>query len=273
LNLSKSTVYLVINVTKNIPALLAGIKEGNTTYSINGIPIRLGGDVIIKIDNSTVSKVNDILSYLENHKRVGDNVSLTVLRDGNKSTVISFPTIARPDINVNTNTSSSPPNLGILGINLTPDIAKLMNSTQSSGFLVTGVLNQSPASKADIRGGYIISEINGSQIQLGGDIITKIGNTTVKNQQDIKNYLSNKKIGDTINITIIRDGKPMTKNVLLTEFKSNPSISSGNNNNSPNLNPLPNLPTLNPDQNFNDFLNMCSKILDKQTCNSLIPNQ
>jgi len=273
LNLSKSTGYLVINVTKNSPALLAGIKEGNTTYSINGIPIKLGGDIIIKIDNSTVSKVNDILSYLENHKRVGDNVSLTVLRDGNKSTVISFPTIARPDINVNTNTSSSPPNLGILGINLTPDIAKLMNSTQSSGFLVTGVLNQSPASKADIRGGYIISEINGSQIQLGGDIITKIGNTTVKNQQDIKNYLSNKKIGDTINITIIRDGKLMTKNVLLTEFKSNPSISSGNNNNSPNPNPLPNLPTLNPDQNFNDFLNMCSKILDKQTCNSLIPNQ
>lgn len=148
-----------------------------------------------------------------------------------------------------------------------------MNSTQSSGFLVTGVLNQSPASKADIRGGYIISEINGSQIQLGGDIITKIGSTTVKNQQDIKNYLSNKKIGDKIDITIIRDGKPMTKNVLLTEFKPNPSISSGNNNNSPNLNPLPNLPTLNPDQNFNDFLNMCSKILDKQTCNSLIPNQ
>jgi len=233
----------------------------------------LGGDVIIKIDNSTVRKVNDILSYLENHKKVGDNVSLTVLRGGNKSTIISFPTIARPDINVIMNRSSPPPNLGILGINLNPDIAKLMNITQSSGFLVTGVLNQSPASKADIRGGYIISEINGRQIQLGGDIITKIDNTTVKNQQDIKNYLSTKKIGDTINITIIRDGKSITKNVLLADFKPNPSISSDNNNSSPNPNSLPNLPSFNPDQNFNDFLNMCAKILDKQICNSLIPNQ
>jgi serine protease Do len=272
LNLSKSTGYLVINVTKNSPALLAGVKGGNTTYSVNGIPVKVGGDVIIKIDNNAVRKVNDILSYLENYKKVGDNVSLTVLRDDNKSMVISFPTIARPDINVNIN-SSSAPNLGILGTNLTPDIAKLMNITQSSGFLVTGVLNQSPASKADIRGGYIISEINGRQIQLGGDIITKINNTTVKNQQDIKNYLSDKKIGDTINITIIRDGKSITKNLLLTDFKPNPSISSSNNNNSPNPNQLPNLPSFNPDQNFNDFLNMCSKILDKQTCNSLIPNQ
>ena len=273
MNLSKSTGYLVINVTKSSPALLAGIKGGNTTYRINGIPVELGGDVIIKIDNSTVRKVNDILSYLENHKKVGDNVSLTVLRGGNKSTIISFPTIARPDINVNINRSSLPPNLGILGINLNPDIAKSMNITQSSGFLVTGVLNQSPASKADIRGGYIISEINGRQIQLGGDIITKIDNTTVKNQQDIKNYLSTKKIGDTINITIIRDGKSITKNVLLADFKPNPSISSDNNNSSSNPNPLPNLPSLNPDQNFNDFLNMCAKILDKQICNSLIPNQ
>jgi C-terminal processing protease CtpA/Prc len=187
--------------------------------------------------------------------------------------VITFPTIARPDIIPNINTSSSPPNLGILGTNLTPDIAKLMNTSQSSGFLVTGVLNQSPASKADIRGGYIISEINGRQIQLGGDIITKIDNNSVKNQQDIKNYLSTKKIGDTIKITIIRDGKSLIKNILLTDFKPNPSVSSDNNNNSPNVNPLPNLPLFNPNQNFNDFLNMCSKILDKQTCNSLIPNQ
>lgn len=271
-NLSKSSGYLVVNVTKDSPASLAGIKGGNITYDVNGIPVKLGGDVIIKIDNATVRKVNDILSYLENHKKVGDNVSLTVWRGSNETKVISFPLISRPVLNVN---STSSPTLGVIGLNLTPDLASLINITQPSGFLITGVLNQSPASKADLRGGYIISEINGRQIQLGGDIIIKINDNNVKNQQDIKNYLSTKKIGDTINITIIRDGKTLTKNVILTSFKSTTSIPNGNDNNllNPNPSPLPNIPPTNPDQNFNNFLNMCSKILNKQICNSLIPNQ
>ena len=80
----------MINVTKNSPAFLAGIKGGNTTLHIKGIPVQLGGDVIIKIDNNAVRKVNDVLSYLENNKRVGDNVSLTVWRGDNETKVISI---------------------------------------------------------------------------------------------------------------------------------------------------------------------------------------
>ena len=114
---------------------------------------------------------------------------------------------------------------------MTPDLASLINITQPSGFLITGVLNQSRASKADLRGGYIISEINGRQIQLGGDIIIKINDNNVKNQQDIKNYLSTKKIGDTINITIIRDGKPLTQECYINYFKTKPRHLNGNDNN------------------------------------------
>ncbi|MGN6821685.1 MAG: PDZ domain-containing protein, partial [Candidatus Nitrosocosmicus sp.] len=111
---------------------------------------------------------------------------------------------------------------------------------------------------------------------LGGDIIIKIDNTTVKNQQDIKKYLSTKKVGDSFNLTIIREGKPLVKHIVLTNFKPNLPIILGNDNKLLNPNPgqFPNssIP-LSPDQNFNDFLNMCSKILDRQICNSLIPNQ
>ena len=107
---------------------------------------------------------------------------------------------------------------------MNPDLASLLNTTQTSGFLITGVLDKSPASKSDLRGGYIISEINGKQIPLGGDIIIKIDNTDIKNQQDIKRYLSTKKVGDTIAITVIRDGKQLTKSVTLTNFTANPSL-------------------------------------------------
>jgi serine protease Do len=275
MNLSKSTGYLVVNVTKNGPAFLAGVRGGNTTYHIDGVPVQLGGDVIIKIDNNNVRKVNDILSYLENSKKVGDKVFLTVWRGGNETKVIPVTLAARPEINSTSNASSTP-TLGVIGLDLNPDLASLMNITQTNGFLITGVLDQSPASKANLRGGYIISEINGKQIQLGGDIIIKIDNKDVKNQQDIKKYLSTKKVGDTVAITVIRDGKQLTKSLTLTNFTANPLTLNNNNNNNNNLlnpNPPPNSPLITPNQNFNDFLNSCYKILDKSICDSLIPNQ
>jgi serine protease Do len=155
-----------------------------------------------------------------------------------------------------------------------------MNTTQTNGFLITGILDQSPASKSNLRGGYIISQLNGTQVQLGGDIIIKIDNTTVKNQQGIKNYLSTKKVGDTIKITVIRDGKLLTLNVTLTDFNSNSLTLNDNSNNLLNQNPPLNspLPPLSPlpsipDQNLNDFLNSCYKMLDKQTCDFIIPNK
>ena len=137
----------------------------------------------------TVRKVNDVLSYLENNKRVGDNVSLTVWRGDNETKVIPF--------HFNCTTRNKYQfyffsNLGVIGLDLTPNLASLMNTTQTNGFLITGILDQSPASKANLRGGYIISEINGTQVQLGGDIIIKIDNTNVKNQQDIKKLSFNK---------------------------------------------------------------------------------
>jgi S1-C subfamily serine protease len=275
LNLSKSTGYLVINVTKGGPADLAGIKGGNITHYIQGIPVILGGDVIIKIDNTPVRKVNDVLSYLENHKKVGDKVDITVIRNGHEKT-LSLTLGLRPTINTTSPTST--PTLGIEGINLNPILASMMNITQSSGFLITGVLEQSPASKADLRGGYIIADINGRQLLLGGDIIVKMDNATIKNQLDIKKVLSTKKIGNSVKITILRDGKQLTKNVLLTNYTPNSFTLNNNHNNgnAPNQNPfnnmLPPSPSIpSPNQNFNDFLNSCYKIMDKSICNSLIP--
>ncbi len=155
MNLSQSSGFLVVNVTENSPASLAGVMEGNTMYQINGEPVKLGGDVIIKIDNSTVRKVDDVLSYLETYKEVGDNVSLTVLRGGNQSTVLTLELAARPQINASI--ISPPPSIGVVGLDVTPEIAKLINLTTSTGFLITGVLDQSPATKAGLRGGYIIA--------------------------------------------------------------------------------------------------------------------
>ena len=54
------------------------------------------------------------------------------------------------------------------------------------GFLVIDVLRNDSAESAGVRGGYIASNIGGNQVELGGDIIIGIDNTTVGSVDDIK---------------------------------------------------------------------------------------
>ena len=58
--------------------------------------IALGGDIIVGIDNNTVRKIDDILSYLEREKKVGDEVQLSVLRDGRIQETFQLSLSIRP---------------------------------------------------------------------------------------------------------------------------------------------------------------------------------
>jgi serine protease Do len=96
LDLNQAKGFLVMNVDEGSPADNAGIRGGERIIVINGRPIELGGDVIFKIDNQTVRKLDDILTYLEREKKVNDSVRLTVLRDG-KLQPIDVTLAARPE--------------------------------------------------------------------------------------------------------------------------------------------------------------------------------
>ena len=103
--------------------------------------------------------------------------------------------------------SKTQPWLGVTGIDVTPSLSKALDVNQSNGILVIGVIAESPADKAGIRGGYKLTDINGTQIQTGGDIITMVDNQTVTKVTDLSDYINlNKRVGDTVNITILRDG-------------------------------------------------------------------
>jgi S1-C subfamily serine protease len=84
-----------MNVDDGSPADKAGIQGGERVTTINGRLIELGGDVILKIDNQTVRKLDDILTYLEREKTVNGSVRLTLLRDGKLQT-IDVALAARP---------------------------------------------------------------------------------------------------------------------------------------------------------------------------------
>src|SRR5215212_10919634 len=74
LGLMEAKGFLVTDITSGGPADKAGIRGGYKIDNIDGREIALGGDIIVAIDNNTVRKIDDILSYLEREKEVGDQV-------------------------------------------------------------------------------------------------------------------------------------------------------------------------------------------------------
>jgi serine protease Do len=228
--LKEAKGFLVTDITSESPADKAGIRGGYKIDNIDGREIALGGDIIIAIDNNTVRKIDDILSYLEREKNVGDQVRLTVLREGNITETFPTTLAARPG-SVSLQQSSpqeqqqqqnqgKPAWLGISGISLTPEVSQAIGLTpDTKGFLVIEVAAGGPADKAGIRGGYKIENIDGREIALGGDIIVGIDNTTVTSLENILTYLSNEKqAGDKALLNIIRDGRSSQINVTLGEI-------------------------------------------------------
>jgi 2-alkenal reductase len=73
---------LVAEVTSGQPAELAGIRGGEEELTIEGVPIQAGGDVITAIDGIAVRDFDDLIAYLVGETSVGDEVVLTIIRDG-----------------------------------------------------------------------------------------------------------------------------------------------------------------------------------------------
>ena len=210
MKLSTSKGFLVIDTSPGGPASKAGIQGGNKLVEINGRKTNLFGDVIVKIDNQNVSKIDDILVYLEQQKKVGQGVNLTVIRDGKLQTINVV--LAERPLRLN----EEPLWLGIDGIDMDQDIASQLNVNQSTGILVVGIISDGPADKAGMKGGYRITEINGTQVELGGDIIISADKQQIDNLRDMSTYIANNKIdGDTISLGVIRDGMPLEVQVTL----------------------------------------------------------
>ncbi|MCB0044780.1 MAG: trypsin-like peptidase domain-containing protein [Caldilineaceae bacterium] len=89
---------LVVQVLSNTPAARAGIRGGrtevNTAYP-QICPTTVGGDLITAIDDQPVTKFDDILYYLSSFTSPGDEVTLTLLRNGEERTV-TVKLTARP---------------------------------------------------------------------------------------------------------------------------------------------------------------------------------
>jgi serine protease Do len=82
----------------------------------------------------------------------------------------------------------------------------LKNSQLDQGVYVKEIAAGSPAAKAGLKSEDVITAINGKQIKTGSELRHEL--------------YTNTKIGDTVSITLIRNGKEETKKVTLTQTES-----------------------------------------------------
>jgi S1-C subfamily serine protease len=163
------------------------------------------------------------------------------------------------------------PYLGIVGTDITPELAEALGLAEARGFLVTDVTNGGPAQKAGIRGGNSLFNIAGRGIAMGGDVIFKIDDNTVRKLDDVLTYLEReKKVGDTVQLTVLRNGEMENINLILgprpTSLESQSQRPLGN---------LPpqeeNVPEPNQDQEqqpplADQLYNQCVEIAGKDIC-------
>jgi S1-C subfamily serine protease len=115
------------------------------------------------------------------------------------------------------------PWLGVQPLSLTPDRASAfreagVDMSVDEGLLLVEVVRGGPAEQAGLRGGDQMVRLGNFQIALGGDIITAIDGELVTDLQELTVYLETQtQVGDTVEVTYVRDGVEQSVPVTLTE--------------------------------------------------------
>jgi S1-C subfamily serine protease len=119
--------------------------------------------------------------------------------------------------------------LGISGGSITPDLAQALKLPVEEGVLVNEVVKGGPADKAGVKGGDTSATIEGASVRLGGDIITKVDGKKVAGMEEVINAVNEASPGDSMTLTVDRDGKSQDIAVTLgvrpssTEAAESPS--------------------------------------------------
>jgi serine protease Do len=97
---------------------------------------------------------------------------------------------------------------GMIGVTVQPmtsDLARSLGTDQVTGALVSDVQPGSPAGKAGVR---------------RGDVITAINGEAVKDGNELRNHIAALQPGTRVDLRVLRNGKPQTLGLTLAELSS-----------------------------------------------------
>lgn len=138
----------------------------------------------------------------------GEVIGITTAIVGKAYQGISFaiPTEVVSKVYENLKERGSVPR-GYLGVGLqelTPELAKQLKLGDTEGVVISGVQPGSPADKAGLEPGDVVTEFNGEK---------------VREPNELRLLVAGAEIGSTAKLKIIRDGKQRTIDVVITERK------------------------------------------------------
>lgn len=117
------------------------------------------------------------------------------------------------------------PSLGVRVIELTPQRAALferagMRLSVTQGLLIAELINGGPAAQAGLRGPDRLVRVGNWNLPVGGDVIVAINGRSITTSQELLVYLETEtQVGETVQVTFIRDGREQTLPVTLAELR------------------------------------------------------
>ena len=111
--------------------------------------------------------------------------------------------------------------VGIQSVEIWPDLAEALSLPVNKGLLVEGVSSGGPAARAGIQGGTRQVQAGMMRLIIGGDVVVAIDGKEIESQLDLNVALNHKRPGDTIRMTIYRNGRKMDVSVTLSEQQTN----------------------------------------------------
>lgn len=150
---------------------------------------------------------------------IGINTSIFTTSGGNIGIGFAIPvdTVRRVVKDLITEGRVLRPWFGVEGYTVTEDLAGALDLPVTSGVLVARVGRGSSADSAGIRGADEIKYLYNERILVGGDIITQVDNTPVGSTEELRLALEGKRPGDTVQVTLYRNGKKMRVPTALVE--------------------------------------------------------
>jgi S1-C subfamily serine protease len=107
--------------------------------------------------------------------------------------------------------------LGVATTAVYPQLADRFDLGTKTGAWVQEVVKGGPAAKAGIKAGSGDTRFQARPYRPGGDVVTKVGRTPVRTENDLGLALTKYKPGDDVELEIYRDGKRQTITVKVTE--------------------------------------------------------
>jgi S1-C subfamily serine protease len=150
---------------------------------------------------------------------IGINTAIYGPNGGSVGIGFAMP-INRAKVMLEDFTSGKRPASSIIGVStylISGDLADALRLPRAGGLLIGRVTPRSPASAAGLRGATQQVRVGNYLVPVGGDFITTVDGKKVEEENAITRAVARKHAGDTLDLTIWRDGHTMNVKVTLVQ--------------------------------------------------------